>query len=129
MPDIAPLVRYVANGTQTDFAYIFPIFASEDLKVYFDSAPQFSGFDITDVGETAGGYITFDEPPESGTVVTLERRLPLERVTDFLEGGDFSAQAINNELDYLTASIQQINRDLSPMLRCLLYTSPSPRDS
>jgi len=117
MPDIAPLVRYVANGTQTDFAYIFPIFASEDLKIYFDGAPQFSGFDITDVGETAGGYVTFDEPPQSGTVVTLERRLPLERVTDFLEGGDFSAQAINNELDYLTASIQQINRDLSPMLR------------
>lgn len=65
MPDVSPLVRYVANGT----------------------------------------------------VLTLERRIPLERITDFLEGGDFSAQAINNELDYLTASLQQINRDLSPMLR------------
>ncbi len=117
MPDISPLVRYVTNGIETSFAYTFPIFASEDLHVYFDGAEQFSGFDITDVGQTAGGYITFDEPPVSGIVLTLERRLPLERVTDFLEGGDFSAQAINNELDYLTASIQQINRDLSPMLR------------
>ncbi len=117
IPDIEPLVRYVANGTETDFIYNFPIFASEDLHVYFDGAEQFSGFDITDVGDTDGGYVVFDIAPEPSTIVTIERRIPLERVTDFLEGGDFSAQAINNELDYLTASVQQINRDLAPMLR------------
>ena len=117
MPDIEPLVRYIANGTETDFIYNFPIFASEDLHVYFDGAEQFSGFDVTDVGETAGGYVTFDTPPSDKIIITLERRVPLERVTDFIEGGDFSAQAINNELDYLTASVQQINRDQSAMLR------------
>ncbi len=125
MPAVSPLVRYVANGTQTIFQYPFPIFASEDLKVYFDGAPQHSGFDVSDVGETAGGLVTFDEPPLSGVVLTLERQLPLERVTDFLEGGDFSAQAINNELDYLTASIQQIDRSLSPMLRYGDHETPS----
>lgn len=117
MPDIAPLIRYVANGIETSFAYPFPIFASEDIHIYFNGAQQFSGFDVTDVGETVGGYVTFDIAPQSGIILTLERRIPLERVTDFLEGGDFSAQAINNELDYLTASLQQINRDTSPMLR------------
>ncbi len=117
MPAVSPLVRYVSNGSQTSFQYPFPIFASEDMAVYFDGARQYSGFDVSDVGETAGGLVTFDEAPESAVVLTLERRLPLERVTDFLEGGDFSAVGINNELDYLTASIQQIDRDLSPMLR------------
>src|SRR5690606_711506 len=67
--------------------------------------------------QTAGGTVTFDNPPAAGLVVMLERRLPLERVTDFLEGGDFSARAINNELDFLTAAIQQVGRDQSPMLR------------
>lgn len=124
MPDVSPLVRYVCNGTETVFAYSFPIFASEDLHVYFDGAEQFSGFDITDVGETAGGYITFDTPPVGGTILTLLRRVPLERITDFIEGGDFSAQAINNELDYITASLQQINRDLSPMLRYGEHETP-----
>lgn len=117
MPSVSPLVRYVANGTQTTFQYSFPIFASEDLVVYFDGAQQFNGFDVSDAGKTGGGVIEFDSPPSNGTVLTLERRLPLERVTDFIEGGDFSAQAINNELDYITGSLQQINRDLSPMLR------------
>lgn len=117
MPAVSPLVRYVANGSQTVFQYPFPIFASEDLAVYFDGARQYSGFDVSNAGETSGGLVTFDEAPASSVILTLERRLPFERVTDFLEGGDFSAQAINNELDYLTASVQQIDRDLSPMLR------------
>ncbi len=117
IPAVEPLVRYVTNGIQTDFQYPFPIFASEDLMVYFDGAPQYNGFDVLNAGETSGGMIAFDTPPANGTILTLERRLPLERVTDFIEGGDFSAQAINNELDYLTGSLQQINRDLSPMLR------------
>jgi Pectate lyase superfamily protein len=117
MPAISPLVRYVANGTQIVFVYPFPIFASEDLKIYFNGAPQFFGFDVVDAGETSGGTVTFDVAPTSGIVVTLERRLPLERVTDYIEGGDFSAQSINNELDYLVGGLQQINRDLSPMLR------------
>ncbi len=128
MPDVSPLVRYVANGIETTFAYRFPIFASEDLHVYFDGAEQFSGFDVTDVGETAGGYITFDVAPSNNTILTLERRVPLERVTDFLEGGDFSAQAINNELDYLTASLQQVNRDLSPMLRYDDHETPGIKE-
>ena len=124
MPAVQPLVRYVANGSQTVFSYPFPIFASEDLKVYFDGAPQASGFDVSDAGATSGGDVTFDTAPADGTIITLERELPLERVTDFLEGGDFSAAAINTELDYLTGSIQQIDRALSPMLRYSDFETP-----
>lgn len=117
MPDVAPLVRYLADGLETVFAYPFPIFASEDLAVYFDGAQQFSGFDVTGAGVTEGGSVTFDAAPAAGIIVMLERRMPLERLTDFLEGGDFSARAINNELDFLTAAIQQVGRDQAPMLR------------
>jgi hypothetical protein len=47
MPDVAPLVRYLADGVQTAFSFPFPIFASENLAVYFDGARQYSGFDVT----------------------------------------------------------------------------------
>jgi hypothetical protein len=124
MPAVLPLVRYVANGSQLSFQYPFPIFASEDLSIYFDGAKQYNSFDVSDAGKTSGGLVTFDLAPSNGIVVTLERRLPLERITDFLEGGDFSAQAINNELDYLTASMQQVDRDLSPMLRYSDHETP-----
>lgn len=117
MLDVEPLACYLANGTQTDFIYGFPVFAASDIAVYFDGARQYSGYDVTGAGETAGGTVSFDNPPAEGVVVMIEWRLPLERTTDFLEGGDFSARAINNELDFLTAAIQQVGRDQSPMLR------------
>ncbi|NQZ14811.1 MAG: hypothetical protein HRT94_08340, partial [Alphaproteobacteria bacterium] len=125
IPAVQPIIRYVANGTQTIFEYPFPIFATEDLAVYFDGARQYAGFDVVDAGETSGGTITFDTAPASDVVITLERLLPLERVTDFLEGGDFSAQAITNELDYLTAAVQQVERYLSTMLRYSDHEIPS----
>jgi hypothetical protein len=125
MPDVAPIARYVANGVQTVFEYPFPVFASEDLKIFFDGAPRYSGFDIADAGSTNGGTVTFDTAPPNGTIVTLERRLPIERMTDFIEGGDFSAQAINNELDYLTASVQQVQRMQGVMLRYSDHENPA----
>ncbi len=125
MPGVAPIVRYVANGVQTEFEYPFPIFASEDMAVYLDGAPQTSGYDVSDAGETAGGSVSFDVPPQSGIVVTLERLLPLERMTDFLEGGDFSARSINNELDYLTGGLQQVSRAQSAMLRYSDHETPA----
>lgn len=117
MPDVVPLVRYLADGEKTVFSYPFPIFASEDIAVYFDGAAQSSGFSVSGAGETEGGDVTFDTAPADGIVVMIERRMPLERLTDFLEGGDFSAQAINNELDFLIAALQQVERDQSDMIR------------
>lgn len=117
MPDIAPLVRLVGNGTQISFEFPFPIFASEDLHVYIDGAEQTAGYSITGAGATVGGTVTFDIAPANGKVVTLERRMPFERLTDFIEGGDFAASAINTELDFLVAGLQQLERDQSPMLR------------
>ena len=77
MPDIAPLVRYLANGTETEFVYPFPIFASEDLRVSLDGAPQLSGYTISGSGETEGGQVIFTTAPGNGVTVTLERRLQM----------------------------------------------------
>lgn len=110
MPDVTPVVRYVGNGMETVYEYGFPIFASEDLAVYLNGAKQTSGFTITGAGETAGGSVTFETAPALGVIITLARELPIERVTDYLEGGDFSANSINTELDYMIASIQQVDR-------------------
>ncbi len=125
MPDVTPIVRYVGDGSDTGFSYPFPIFASEDLAVYIDGAKQSSGYTISGAGATAGGEITFDSAPINGAVITLARELPIERVTDYLEGGDFSAASINTELDYMIASLQQVNRENDVMLRYSDHETPS----
>ncbi len=125
VPDVVPIVRYAANGTQDQFSYPFPIFASEDLAIFLDGAEQNSGFTISGAGNTSGGSVTFDTAPDADTIVTLARDLPIERVTDFLEGGDFSAISINNELDYLIAALQQVNRESDLMLRYSDHETPA----
>lgn len=125
MPDVVPVVRYAADGEQTVYTYPFPVFASEDLAVYLNGAKQIAGYDISGAGETAGGSVTFDAAPASGVVITLARELPLERVTDYLEGGDFSAASINTELDYLVAGLQQVNRANGLMLKYGDHETPA----
>lgn len=125
IPDTVPIVRYIADGTQTVFVYPFPIFASEDIAVYLDGAKQTFGFTVEDAGQTAGGTITFATGPEDTSIVTLERNLAIERMTDYLEGGDFSAQSINNELDYIVASLQQVQRENDLMLKYGDHETPA----
>ncbi len=117
IPRGVPRVQYVANGTQTAFTFPFPIFASEDLEVFLDSALQATGFTVAGAGQTAGGTLTFDTAPAAGVAVTLSRRLPIERMTDFLESGPLPASSLNLELDMLTAAVQQVAADQERMLR------------
>jgi hypothetical protein len=125
IPEVTPIMRYSANGSKTRFDFPFPIFADEDLKVYLDGALQNGGYMVSEAGESAGGYITFDNAPATGLSVTLKRELPLERMTDFIEGGDFSARAINNEFDYLMSAVQQVSRGQDHMLHYADYETPA----
>ena len=99
VPRGIPRVQYTADGRQTAFPYPFPIFASENLEVFLGAALQGTGYAVTGAGTTAGGTVTLANAPAAGIVVTLSRRVPLERVTDFLESGPLSALALNTELD------------------------------
>ncbi len=125
LPAIEPIIRYVANGAQNTFSYPFPIFASEDLAIYIDGALQSSGFTIQGAGETDGGDVVFDSAPEESAIITLSRELPIERITDYIEGGDFSAASINNELDYMIAALQQVNRGNENTLRYSDHEAPA----
>lgn len=128
IPAVVPVVRFLANGSQNDFTYPFPIFSADDLRVSLNGALQSYGYSVSGVGESAGGQVNFAIPPAAGVVVMLERRFPLERMTDFLEGGDFSARALNDELDFLVMALQQVQRDQTAMLRYTPGEMPAALD-
>src|SRR3989338_135946 len=111
--DIAPRIQYVANGTQVQFTYPFPIFVTADLEVYLGTVKQTSGYTVAGAGSSAGGSVTFTVAPTNGAVVTLRRRIAIQRTSDFQESGEFRAKVINDELDYQTAALQQVADDAS----------------
>jgi microcystin-dependent protein len=115
--DVAPRIRYVANGSQIQFTYPFPIFVAADIEVYLGEAKQVSGYTVAGAGASAGGSVTFGTAPANGTVVTLRRRLAIKRTSDFQESGEFRAKVINDELDYQTAALQQVADDAARAAR------------
>jgi hypothetical protein len=115
--DIAPRIQYVADGIATAFTFPFAIFAASDLQVFVDGAAQASGFAVHGAGDSGGGTCAFGTPPAAGSSVTLRRRLPIRRLSDFQENGVLRARVLNDELDYQTAAIQQLADDATRTLR------------
>ncbi len=109
--DVAPRVQYTGDGSTTQFSYSFPIFANADMEVFLDGAPQSSGYAVSGAGSSSGGSVTFDTAPSNGVKVTLRRRLTLAR------DGDLVSTLLNDDLDFLTASVQQVADDVGRSVR------------
>lgn len=110
--NIVPRVRFIADGTTTDFFYNFTIFSPEDIDVYSNDLLQEQNYQVI-IDKENGGKITFNTAPEKGHIITLIRNLELKRTSDFQENGTFRAKVINHELDYQVASLQQLDEKIS----------------
>lgn len=109
-------VQYIGDGIRTDFAFPFGIFSASDVEIYINTDRISSGYTVSGIGESDGGTISFAVAPASADTITIRRNLTIQRVTDFQESSELRADALNKDLDYLTACVQQISGDLS---RCL----------
>lgn len=110
--DLTPRVQQTADGSQTEFVYTFPIFKDADLVVYLDDAVQTSGFTISGAGEDNGGTVTFDTAPADGVIVTLLRKITIERTSDYTAGGGIRSKVLNDDLDKIIAILQEFNTAL-----------------
>lgn len=115
--DVAPRVQYVADGVLAEFTFPFPIFEDADLEIRLDGAVLVGGASIVGAGSPDGGRVLLAEPPPAGTRVTLRRRLRIARATDFQSNGVLRAHALNDELDYQVAAIQQVADDVAGAVR------------
>ena len=83
--DPQPRIRYAGDGVRTSFDVPFSILASDDLLAFIGDQPA-TGFAIAGFGEPTA-KITFLEPPDAGTTITLLRRTEGIRETEFVDGG------------------------------------------
>lgn len=115
--DVAPRVQYLADGVQSAFTFPFAIFADGDLEVWLDDALQTGGYAVSGAGISTGGTALFSQPPSTGARVTLRRRLPIRRTTDYQSDGLIRAKTLNDEMDYQVAALQQVAEELNRSLR------------
>lgn len=128
-------IQYVSNGENTEYETPFEIFIDDGVEIYFDDELISSDNYSVVLNDDTQATITFNTAPQSGVVVTIMRNIPIERTTQFQEGGALRASTLNYEFDYQMACIQDLNDDLS---RAMIYppyatstdvdlTLPSPK--
>lgn len=117
--DIVPRESHAGDGATTSFEFPFPIFTDADLEVYVDGVRKTLNTDytMTGAGQSDGGQVTFTSVPDTAANILFLRRLTIARTSDFQASGEFRAKVINDELDFQTATLQQINDDLGRTIR------------
>jgi hypothetical protein len=109
------------------FTVPFEFFENSDLKVYKNSTllTLTTNYTVTGAGVTNGGSITLVSGATAGDILTIVRDVPVKRVTDFPTSGPFNVDALNSDLDRLTAMVQQQEALDSRSLRLDQFDTPN----
>ena len=129
--DTAPRSQYTATSGQTVFTVPFEFFENADLKVYKNSTllTLTTNYTVTGAGVTGGGSVTLVTGATAGDIVTIVRDVAVKRVTDFPTSGPFNVEALNTDLDRLTAMVQQQETLDTRSLRLDQFDTPNSFDT
>jgi len=110
-------VVYAASGTGP-YNFTFEILANTDIAVYQDDTllTLTTNYTVT-INSNGTGYVTLTALPTGATQIAIVGNRTIQRTTDFVTGGDFFANTVNDEMDQQTIFAQQnaegLNRALS----------------
>lgn len=125
--DVSARIQYTATDGQTVFTVPFEFFENSDLKVYKnnDLITITTNYTVSGAGVTGGGSITLTAAAAANDVISIVRDVPVKRVTDFPASGPFNINALNEDLDRLTAMSQQQETRDTRTLRILDQDLPT----
>ena len=100
-------VVYAASGTGP-YAFTFEILANTDIAVFRDDTLLTLTTDYTvTIAANGTGSITLVATPTGATQIAIVGNRTIQRTTDFVTGGDFFANTVNDEMDQQTIFAQQ----------------------
>ena len=117
---------YSGNGSTTQFAYGFKIFADSDLIVIIRSAAGTetvktltTHYTVAGAGDASGGSITFTtgNTPASGETVVIIREVPQTQAIDYIANDPFPAESHEEGLDRATMTTQQVQEELDRSIK------------
>jgi hypothetical protein len=100
-------VVYAASGTGP-YNFTFEILAAGDIAVYRDDTllTLTTNYTVT-INSNGTGFVTLTATPTGATQIAIVGNRTIQRTTDFVTGGDFFANTLNDELDQQTIFSQQ----------------------
>lgn len=110
-------VVYAASGTGP-YNFTFEILAATDIAVYRDDTLLTITTDYTvTINANGTGFVTLVATPTGATQIAIVGDRTISRISDFVTGGDFFANTLNDELDQQTIFNQQNAEGLSRALQ------------
>lgn len=118
---------YVATAGQTVFPYDFPIYDEDHLKVTKKVAATgvesvltlTTDYTVSGVEEVGGGNVTLVSGAAVDDVIVVEGNTPIERLSDYQQGGGIRSAVLNEELDLFTFMVQEVRRAYDRTARLL----------
>lgn len=100
-------VVYAASGTGP-YNFTFEILAATDIAVYRDDTllTLTTNYTVT-INVNGTGFVTLTAAPTGATQIAIVGNRTISRTSDFVTGGDFFANTLNDELDQQTIFNQQ----------------------
>ena len=118
-----PRVNYtVAQGaTQSSFTIPFDFFETDEVKLYVDGVLKSitTHYNVSGGSGTTGTItmVSAITGGTGGTKVAVVRDIPIERITNFASGQAISRDALNEQLDTLTALAADLDDRVSRTVR------------
>lgn len=123
--------RFTASGGQTVFTFDFPVYAATDIEVRrqrsgVETVLAYGGeYTVTGAGSQAGGTVTLSTGAIAGDIIVLRSNQPTQRSTDFTDGGDLPADALDAELNRIAITLQQQGARMAQGIS-VPYSDPVP---
>jgi len=118
---------YSGNGSTTEFAYGYKIFADSDLQVIIrvnstgveTVKTLTTHYTVAGAGDASGGSITFTSGniPASGETVVIIREVPQTQAIDYIANDPFPAESHEEGLDRATMTTQQVQEELDRSIK------------
>ena len=117
---------YSGNGSTTEFAYTFKIFADSDLQVIIRSAAGTettktltTHYTVAGAGNANGGSITFTSgnTPTNTETVLIRREVPQTQAIDYIANDPFPAESHEEGLDRSAMNVQQLQEEVDRSIK------------
>lgn len=108
--DVTRRVVYSGSAGVGPYSFSFEVLDAEDVAVYKNSTLLTLTTNYTvSINANGTGSVTLVVAATSADTVTVVGNRSIERVTDFVTGGDLFANTLNDELDSQTIFAQQVD--------------------
>ncbi len=112
-------VGFTGDGKRTVFPFQFAVFGGDDVAVRVDGKPVTTGFHVAlnDGEDAPGGAVIFEVAPSVGAAISIRRYLRLRRLSSYGSATSPRGDAVDRDLDYLTAALGDIDWAMVGSLR------------